>query len=375
MFEHEDILETLNKNIPLTDKLSSIHQVIKSRIDMISRIAVALYESKTDILKTYIHSTDGENPLQHYEDKLSNLTSLNEILNQGRPRVIQDLAVFKDSEKKHSHEIAKLGFHASYTMPMYHNGTFFGFLFFNSYEKDCFTHEILHVLDIFGHLIALTIINEMTSIRTMLATVRAARQFAHHRDVETGAHIDRMAHYCLIIAEEISEKYSLTDEYIEHLFLFSPLHDIGKIGIPDKVLLKPDKLNPQEKEIMKNHAEIGGEIIQAIISDFGLNNILHTNILINIAKHHHEAIDGSGYPHGLKGDEIPIESRITSVADVFDALTSKRPYKDAWSNEDAIAMLQRMAGDKLDKDCVDALVKNYNKIIAVQTKFKEDSYG
>lgn len=215
------------------------------------------------------------------------------------------------------------------------------------------------------------VISELTAIRTLLSAVRAARSMTHYRDVETGSHIDRTAHYARLIARELAPRYRLKDEQIEHIFLFSPLHDIGKIGIPDSILRKPGKLDEHEFEIMKTHPEKGREIIDAILEDFNLGTIGHVNILRNIAEYHHEAIDGSGYPKMLKGEEIPIEARISAVADVFDALTSSRTYKAPWSNEEAFAMLQRLADSKLDKDCVDAMVNNLDKILEIQQRFQD----
>jgi HD-GYP domain-containing protein (c-di-GMP phosphodiesterase class II) len=194
----------------------------------------------------------------------------------------------------------------------------------------------------------------------------------HYRDMETGSHIDRTAYYARLIALELAPSYQLTDEQIEHIFLFSPLHDIGKIGIPDSILRKPGKLNEQEFEVMKTHPEKGKEIIGEILKDFSLGTFGHVGILRNIAEYHHEAVDGSGYPKQLKGDEIPIEARISAVADVFDALTTRRTYKEAWSNEEAFAMLQRLADNKLDRDCVEILLKNKEKVAAIQQRFLDE---
>ena len=123
---------------------------------------------------------------------------------------------------------------------------------------------------------------------------------------------------------------------------------------------------------MKTHPEKGREIIDSVLKDFSLGTFGHANILRNIAEYHHEAIDGSGYPRGLKGDEIPIEARISAVADVFDALTSRRSYKAPWSNEDAFIMLRQMSNFKLDRDCVEALINNAEKVLEIQQRFRDN---
>lgn len=375
MFEHIDALNALNRDVPLSDKLQNIHDVLAERFAFVDRIAIALYDAQTRVLKTFTHSTTGKAPLVLYETPLDKAPSLLSILEQGRPRVVQDLGLFQEGEHEHTRRIAAQGYRASYTLPMYHNGDFLGFLFFNSHESHCFTDDVLPLLDVFGHLISLTIINELVSIRTLIASVQAARHVTQYRDVETGAHVSRTAHYARMIALELAPKHQLDDEFIEHVFLFSPLHDIGKIGVPDAILRKPGKLTVEEFEVMKTHTSKGREIIDIMLKDFALSSFTQAQILRNIALYHHEAVDGSGYPLGMKGDDIPLEARISAVADVFDALTSRRPYKEPWSNEEAFRALQDWAGTKLDPECVAVLVNNREKVEAIQARFSDDPYS
>ena len=230
-------------------------------------------------------------------------------------------------------------------------------------------------IDIFGHMISLMIIKELSNIKILTAALKTTSKITHMRDPETGSHLDRMSRYSRLIASEMADKYDLNDDYIEHIFMFSPLHDIGKVGIPDSILMKPDKLNQEEMEIMKTHASKGREIIDDILSNFGLEFIDHVNILRNIAEFHHEAVNGTGYPSGKKDGDIPLEARIVTVADIFDALTSKRPYKNAWTNEEALEVLKQMAGEKVDQDCVNALLNNTDEVKKIQQLFKENFYG
>jgi HD-GYP domain-containing protein (c-di-GMP phosphodiesterase class II) len=375
MFDHKDTLQELDKNIPLGEKLASIHQATKKQFDFVDRIAIAIYDAKTDLLKTYIHSSGEDSPLSHYQSKLENSNSLKEVIRQHRPRVVNDLTIFSEGSQEHTQKIKQQGYASSYTLPMYLNDEFFGFVFFNSNQKDAFADDVLHYFDVIGHLISLLIINEQSSVRTLLATVKTAHDMTHHRDTETGAHIDRMSRYSRLIARHIAEEHDLDDQYIENIFLFSPLHDIGKIAIADDILKKRGKLNEEEKSIMQTHAHKGSEMIDSMLQSHGLNSFENIKILRNIAEYHHEAVNGTGYPNGLKGNEIPLEARIVAVADVFDALTSKRPYKEAWSNHDAYAMLQRLAGGQLDKECVDALITNKSQVEEIQREFSEDPIG
>lgn len=375
LFEHQDALETLNQSLPLVDKLAFVHDFIRRRYDFIDRIAVAVYDPKTDLLKTFVHSSGGDDPLTLYQARLVEARSLQEIVKLGRPRVVNDLALLAGGEKTHTQRIGAQGYGASYTLPLYRNSEFFGFLFFNSYGKDVFRESVLRDLDLIGHLLALVVINEQAEVRTLVASVKTATSMAQHRDFETGFHLDRMSNYARLVAREVAGKYGLSDALVEHIFLFSPLHDIGKIAIPDQILLKQGKLSEEEFEVMKTHSSKGQEIIDTMLENFGLAGMEHVDVLRNIAHYHHEAMNGSGYPSGLKGEAVPLEARIVAVADVFDALTSARPYKAAWSNDDAFAFLVKMAGEKFDQDCVQALIANRQEVEDIQARFQEDRLG
>lgn len=371
MLEHVDALTALNRNVPLSAKLRAIHEQLRHQLDFIDRIAVATYDPHTDLVKTFIHSSGDDNPLSNYQTRLSQAGSLGQIAKSGKPRVVNDLAIFSDGTSEHTRRIAAHAFVSSYTLPMYANNMLFGFVFFNSYRKDVFTEACLPLLDVFGHLTASLVVNELTTIKTLLSTVKTARDMTHERDPETGAHLDRMSRFARVIARELAGRYGLDDEYIEHVFLFAPLHDIGKIGVPDRILLKEGKLSLREYEEMKTHAVKGRQIIDTLLRNYGLNEFQNIDVLRNIAQYHHEQFDGKGYPEGLKGDAIPVEARIVAVADVFDALTSRRPYKEAWSNDDAFAALERLAGAQLDPDCVRAIIKNRPQIEQIQQQFIE----
>lgn len=373
MTEYHDTLGDLNRLAPLSEKLRDIHDALNRRFDFIDRVSVAIYDRKTDDLKTFIHSS-GERPsLARYQAKLQEAGSLRQILESGKPRVVNDLDIFSGGTHEHTKRIAEQGYGSSYTMPMYSKGEFFGFVFFNSYRKNVFDEEVLHFLDVFAHLISLVVIGEFAAIRTIVSTVQAARDIANLRDTETGAHLDRMSRYARIVAQELAPKYGFDDEYVEYVFLFAPLHDIGKIGIPDNVLLKAGLLDAHEKEIMRTHPQKGRQVIDSMLHDFGLESLEYLDILRNIAEHHHETMDGRGYPQGLTGGQIPMESRIVAVADVFDALTSRRPYKEAWSTDQAFAELRKLAGTKLDADCVEALIRHRAEVEEIRTRFTENS--
>jgi putative two-component system response regulator len=183
---------------------------------------------------------------------------------------------------------------------------------------------------------------------------------AEYRDPETGAHIIRMAHY----SKHIASKLGLSIEQQELILQAAPMHDIGKVGTPDIILLKPGKLTDEEFVIMKRHAEIGYQVLSTSSSPLLL-------VAAEIAHTHHEKVDGSGYPQGLKGEEIPLFGRIVAVADVFDALTSERPYKKAWAVEKASQLLHDGAGSHFDPACVVAFFTDFDEILAIKNQFAD----
>ena len=177
---------------------------------------------------------------------------------------------------------------------------------------------------------------------------------AEYRDPETGAHIRRMARYCGLIAAQMGCKRDFVDDIVRA----APMHDVGKIAVADAVLLKPGALTPDERVDMQRHTQFGGEILAG--SSAPIIKLAH-----EIATTHHERFDGQGYPLGLRGRAIPLSGRIAAVADVFDALTSERPYKKAWSLEDARAFLVKERGHHFDPTCVDAFMARWDDIVAI----------
>lgn len=187
-------------------------------------------------------------------------------------------------------------------------------------------------------------------------------KLAEYRDPETGSHILRMAHY----SKHIAARLGLSVEEQELILEAAPMHDIGKVGIPDEILLKPGKLTGEEFDIIKTHARLGYEVLKGSSS----------RVLVvgaEIALSHHEKFDGSGYPGGLKGEDIPLYGRIVAVADVFDALTSERPYKKAFDVETAKKIIQEGDGKHFDPACVSAFFQNWDDVLSIMNTFVEEA--
>ena len=209
------------------------------------------------------------------------------------------------------------------------------------------------------------------------AMILALARLSEQRDQATGKHLERVSSYCKLVAEGLREDGHcldvIDDHYIENLVRSSPLHDIGKVGIPDSILLKPGKLTPEEWSIMRTHAEIGAQTIESVIGDFPDQGFLVCGR--DIARGHHEKWDGSGYPQGLRGEAIPLAARIVALADVYDALTSARPYKQPWSHAEACKWILEQSGKHFDPRIVSAFAKRAEQADAVRARLREANEG
>jgi PAS domain S-box-containing protein len=215
-------------------------------------------------------------------------------------------------------------------------------------------------------------LNDVQEARTGI--ILGLAKLAEYRDTDTGSHLERIREYTRIIVKELKEhpeyKEYITDEYIEDLYQSSILHDIGKVGVPDAILLKPGKLTDEEFEIIKKHAILGGKAISDIDKQFENQSFL--TIAKELAYYHHERWDGKGYPNGLKEQQIPLSARIVSFADVYDALTSKRCYKDAYGHEEAKSIILEEKGKAFDPDIVDAFMKYDNEFYRIRQTLHDD---
>jgi putative two-component system response regulator len=195
---------------------------------------------------------------------------------------------------------------------------------------------------------------------TRLQIVQRLGRAAEYKDNETGMHVIRMSHFAQALALALGH----APEWAEDLLNAAPMHDVGKIGIPDAILRKPGKLTPEEWDVMRRHPEIGAEIIGQ--HPGGVLRMAHT-----IALAHHEKWDGSGYPHGLAGESIPVEARIVALADVFDALTARRPYKEPWTTEATVEHLRAQSGRHFDPDMVEVFIAQLPAFVDIKNRWPD----
>lgn len=356
----------------ITEDLLQLHESIRKDWPGLLRVAIALYEERSGMLHTFIKSSPEPSLLNHYSVELIRVPSLMELADSGDCRIIDDLSVLQGNQTPHSDVISE-HFKSSYTEPFYLGEKLLGFIFYDADQIGYFDESLLHQLANYSRLIESLIVSEVLPVRALIGMVDTAKELTILRDSETGKHLIRVARFMELIAEELSEKHGLTDEDIEYMWYFAPLHDIGKIAIPDDILLKPGSLTEVEYDIMKTHVVKGLNMVDLMVDHFGFQQLHHIEMLQDIIGDHHERYDGTGYPNGKQGEQISLVGRITAVADVFDALSSERVYHRAWSMKDVVAYLQQQKGKQFDPQCVDALLKNLDKAQEILAAFKDSA--
>ena len=367
-----DILAPLGAKGSLGGKLEVMHGALRVDHPHVDRMALALFDAGASRVRTFLQSQDGALPFSLYDTLLEDAPALAQLAEGAAVRVVNDLRVFDGGLHHHTRALRQAGFGSSLAMPFRWQGRLEAFLFFNSRQSGVFTEPVVASLCLWGHLAGVVVMTELTAVRALMAALRTTSRLVHLKDPETGGHLERMAAFSRLIALELGRcgVHPFTDAEVTALEAFAPMHDVGKIGIPDAVLLKPGRLDEGEQAIMRRHPGLGGQIVDAILEAFGADHLDHVDLLRQVTEGHHEMLDGSGYPRGLSGAAVPMASRIIAVADIFDALTSHRPYKDPWSNEAAFAYLRRQAWQQLDAHCVEALVVRQAEVEAIQARFR-----
>lgn len=387
--EVRSMLMSFNEILELTEKINT-HDSFADTLDYIYKafedflpytyIGIALLkEDDPDKVVASYGISDGQHiglaeSLAGYEARLAD-TSLKQIMNHKEPRVINDLEAYlqQNGVRPYSQVVYDHGIRSSITLPLEANGLPLGFIFFSSNRKDIYQKKHIEYLKIISSSIALSFQKNIFVDDLVYSSVLALAKLSEARDEDTGDHLVRMSKYVEAIAIQLREcpKYSalMSREYVAQLVKFSPMHDIGKVGIPDAILLKPAKLTSEEFEIMKTHTMYGANVLGEAERNVKRKGRSLFALGIEIAQNHHERYDGTGYPNGLEGEAIPLAARIVTVADVFDALLSKRPYKQAFSEELSHKIINDGKGTHFDPDVVDAFNAIYPKLLSIKDYF------
>ncbi|MGV1004539.1 MAG: HD domain-containing phosphohydrolase [Candidatus Nanopelagicales bacterium] len=350
----------------LTSYLRFLHQRLAEIAPDIDRLAVALYDPADDMLRSFINSTPRGYVIRGYQYPLANSQSLSHIARTGEPRLIENIPAEIKPDTTHSKYLLDAGFRSSYTLRLSANGQLLGLLFFDSLRAGVFTAEVQRELQLYGQMVAEALGGEIVAARALRRAVTAAWATTCLGEVETPTHLARLGELSQIIALALMQSLDLDDEFVAALHLAAPLHDIGKIGLPEELLLKSTTLDEGEWELVRAHVLKGLQMIDAIIDDLDIEPLKSQDVLRNVIGLHHEYLDGSGYPHGLSGADIPLEARIVTVADMFDTMISERPYKQPIPVAQALAELHgQAAAGKIDGRCVQALEDNLDQVMAL----------
>jgi putative two-component system response regulator len=285
------------------------------------------------------------------------------------------------------------GMLSSLVLPLIANDLTRGFLIFGSEEPGAFNDEHITFLESIVGQISLSIqrgellyeieqhtrnledlVDKRTQelLKTQKTTIFALSRLAETRDTETGNHLDRMRNYSVLLAQILKYEGNhdeITNRYLRDLYDSSILHDIGKVGIPDMILLKEGSLDQAEMAVMMRHTIIGYEALKSASRDLGEDSFL--KMAMDVTRYHHEQWDGKGYPDGLREGEIPLSARIVAIADVYDALTSRRPYKEAYSHEESVRIMldERY---RFDPEIFQAFIDNAVEFNTIKTRFDSD---
>lgn len=345
------------QSLPVEEQMRVVHQQLQEEWPDIKRVSVSVYDASTDGLKTWGDSSERGAELA---SNWSSRVALGALALTGKDIVIDELL---------SHSTLA---GSSYTCPLFKGESVMGFVSFDAAPSAFFVPPTVRRLKVYVELLSALLESTLLPSAGLRSAIEAVSELSHSRDPETGKHLDRMQQYSRLIARELAHRHHLTDTFVENICAFAPLHDVGKVSIPDRVLLKPGPLDEAEMKVMRTHSMKGLETVDRLLARLGNVSTAQTRLVRNIVRHHHEAFDGSGYPDGLKGTEIPLEARVVQAADVFDALTSPRPYKRAWDTADAFAQMRGPSARTFDPDCLDALWRAQLEVERIRLKFADE---
>ncbi len=358
-----NMMEMINSSHSFNDSLENIFKTFSKYVPY-THIGIALFkdDQSTILTASYgvsdpIHEGLGAALAGHSTDIRE--SSLYRIIENGQPRVINDYDEYFKTRpiRGYSHIILNYGIKSAITLPLMADDKHIGFIFFSSAEKNVYNKTHVQFLKTLSNAIAIAMEKNVMVDELLYSSILALAKMAEARDEDTGDHLQRMKSNVVLLTQLLSEnsdyKSQLTPQMINDISKFSPMHDIGKVGIPDGILLKPGKLTVEEFETMKTHAAYGADVLRTAEANIVKRGRSMFSEGIAIAIGHHEKWDGSGYPNGLSGEEIPLSARIVAVADVFDALMSNRPYKKAFSFEKSVEIIINGKGTHFDPVIVD----------------------
>lgn len=370
-----NLIQTLHSKASLNEILEFMFRSFREYLPY-SRIGIAVLNEDKEFINN--RKVISDEPLLHrdYEVPL-NQTPLDSVIKTGLPVIISNLEVYQDKNPGSiwAKQMLEEGIRSSLSLPLKIRGESVGVIFFSHKDRNAYSEDHLEFLRFLSAHISVVFEKSFLMRELALTTVMGLANLAEKRDLETGQHINRLKYYSRALAIELASnsiyREQIDEEFIQDIHDFSPLHDIGKVGISDAILRKPGKLTPQEFEEMKRHTVIGAEILEAIEENLRGKGFTFFKMGIEIVYDHQEKFDGSGYPRGLKRETIPLSARIVSVCDVFDACSLKRVYREAYSFEESYQIVLEGTGNHFDPVIVAAFKNIRNKIEKIHNRFRD----
>ncbi len=364
-----ELIENMNKDVSFEGILNYIYSTFSEFIPY-THIGIALLRDNGKVLEASYGISDPS--LNDLPKKLIGLraeisaTSLERIVRDGTPRVINDLEKYtKHKDASYNKILLEAGIKSSITLPLKVNDKPIGIIFFSNVTPNIYKEEHIDFLKTLSNSIAISLNKNIFIDEMLYSTLLALAKMAEARDEDTADHLDRMTAYATKITEFLLQDKVYEDEitipFLKGIERFSPMHDIGKVGVKDGILLKRGKLTAEEFEEMKKHVAYGADVLRTAESNIVKQRQSMFKMGIEIVEGHHEKWDGTGYPYKRSGTDIPLSARIVAVADVFDALTSKRSYKEAFSFEDSINYIIDGSGRHFDPKIIDSLKRNVDE--------------
>lgn len=375
-----DLIENMNHDVSFEGILNYIYSTFSEFIPY-NHIGIALLKDEGKVLEASYGISDTS--IQYLPKKLVGIraevsaTSLDNIVKYGTPRIINDLESYaKNKDADYNKILLEAGINSSITLPLKVNNKPIGIIFFSNVIKNIYNESHIDFLRTLSNSIAISLNKNIFIDEMLYSTLLALTKMAEARDEDTGDHLDRMTAYSVKITKFLIKDYIYCDEitvpFLKGIERFSPMHDIGKVGVKDGILLKSGKLTSYEFEEMKKHVSYGTEVLKTAEGNITKQKYSMFKMGIDIVEGHHEKWNGTGYPFGKSGKEIPLCARIVAVADVFDALSSKRSYKEAFSFDKSFNYILAEKGKHFDPLIIDSISRHKDKFYELYLSFHQN---
>ncbi|MEZ8272887.1 HD-GYP domain-containing protein [Vibrio splendidus] len=375
MFDYSKISRVAAQDKDIIAIVDDLFRLAREHYPILSRLSVVLCNENRASNYFVSDTLCQEAEHRHVEQELTPESALSRMAESLDTRIINDLTTIS-STKQISH-LLDLGHQSSYTTPIHHQESNLGFVFINASSTGFFANQTIQCdIAYLTQVISSLFVQWFERQRHFQSSLAIALNMGHARDPETKEHLIRMGKYSEQIARTLSHtKREITHQFIHRIRLYAPFHDIGKYRIPDKVQFSSARFNEEERNIMNNHTLYGEEVIDDVVALSHHSSMCSEEIqfIKNIVRHHHERFDGSGLPDALSNTAIPLEARIVTLADVFDALMSKRAYKHAWSLDEVMEYIEVQNGSMFDPECVVALKQNLDGFMAIREQYNDDA--